>query len=61
MLARHDQRSMSDYVSDRVYTGARPVSPSLLAVVRANHKRTHRTTVHSMVAKIGRVIGLKAC
>ena len=56
MLARQAKPQVSDYASNRVFDGARPISALRLAKLRANYVRTHQTTVHRLVARVGQFL-----
>lgn len=55
MLARKSQATIHDYVSDRVFDGARPLAANHVAKLKANYLRDHSTPVHRFVATVTRV------
>lgn len=58
MLARKPKPNASNYVSDRVFNGTRPLSPAHVAKLRANYHRTHSTMAVRFVAQARRLFGL---
>jgi len=64
MLARQSTTlRASDYVSDRVYTGPRPIPAARLAILRDNYRRTHTMPVFrfAWINRVTRALGFKTC
>ena len=62
LVQRKDSHSLgsTQYASDRVFDGVRPLSPARAAQLRARYQRTHTTMVVRFVAKARRFLGLRA-
>lgn len=61
MLARsYADQDATQYASDRVFNGTRPLSAARVAKLRANYQRTHTTIVYRFVARARRLLGFKA-
>jgi hypothetical protein len=56
MLASKPKPAVSDYTSDRVFDGARPIPKARLAKLRANYNRRHTTPTFRFVARVTRRI-----
>jgi hypothetical protein len=60
MLANNKHKpAVSDYASDRVFDGARPISKARLAKLRANYKRRYTTPTFRIVAQVTRFFGFR--
>jgi hypothetical protein len=58
MLARKQCPDISNYASNRVFDGTRPLSADRVARLRANYNRTHTMTVFRfVVARVTRLFG----
>jgi hypothetical protein len=60
MLAQRQNIDISDYASDRVFDGKRPISVSRLAKLRANYQRQHLAPVYRLVYQVTRLFGFRA-
>ena len=59
MLARRPAPRISDYVSNRIFDGTRPLSADRVALLRASYQRNHTTMVVRFVARARRFLGLR--
>jgi len=58
-MAHRPNPTSTDFVSNRVYSGTRRLSPARVALLRANYQRTHTTVVRAVAVSQSRALVLK--